>query len=162
MDILVRPAELPDYDAIHAINEAAIPAVSSITMRELQELAEQSFDFTVALADGHIAAFIMAMQQGQPYQSPNYRWFAEHYEKFVYIDRVAVSPKFKGRGIGRKLYANVEAEARKVAPVLTCEVNLIPRNDESLAFHSKLGFHEVGQQDIEAENKRVSLLVKRL
>ncbi len=104
----------------------------------------------------------MSLQPGQPYQSPNYRWFSEHYPKFVYVDRIAVSPAFKGKGIGRALYLNVENLARRVAPVVTCEVNLIPANPDSLAFHKKLGFTEVGQQNTESGKKRVSLLAKML
>ena len=161
MDIVLRPATAADFAAVHAINEGAAPAVSNITMPELRDLATMCCDFSVVTADGQLAGFMMAMQQGQPYESMNYRWFAEHYEQFVYVDRIAVSPAFKGLGIGRSLYANIEHFTRKVAPVLTCEVNLKPRNDESLAFHAKLGFREVGQQGTE-DGKWVSLLVKEL
>jgi hypothetical protein len=115
------------------------------------------------LADGELAGFLMALQPGQAYQSENYRWFSEHYEKFVYVDRIAVSPNYKGRGIGRALYADVQSFATKAAaPILTCEVNLIPANPDSMAFHMKLGFAEVGQQNTEGGSKRVSLLVKTL
>jgi len=162
MELILRPALPSDYDAVRVINEGAVPDVSSITMDELHGLAKQCCDFTVVLADGQVAAFMMAMQEGQPYQSLNYLWFADRYEKFVYVDRIAVSSAFKGRGIGRALYSNIENFARDVAPVLTCEVNLIPLNADSLAFHRKLGFTEVGQQDTEGGKKRVSLLVKLL
>ncbi len=162
MDTVLRPATAADFAAIRAINEEAAPAVSNITMSELRDLATMCCDFSVVTADGQIAGFMMAMKQGQPYESSNYLWFVEHYEKFVYVDRIAVSPAFKGRGIGRLLYANIEGFARKVATVLTCEVNVKPRNEESLVFHAKLGFVEVGQQDTEGGEKRVSLLVKML
>ena len=162
MPFVLRPADPPDYEAIRAINENAVPDLSSITMDELQDLAKQCCDFSVAMVDDQIAGFMMALQPGQPYQSPNYRWFSERYPEFVYVDRIAISPVFKGKGIGRALYANIEKFARTVAPVVTCEVNLIPPNPDSLAFHKKLGFTEVGQQDTEAGKKRVSLLVKEL
>ena len=162
MGIILRPAQPADYERIYSINEDAAPAVSNITMDELRELAAMCCDFSVALADETIAGFMMAMHEGQPYESLNYRWFAEHYDKFVYVDRIAVAPEFKGRGVGRMLYANFEAFAQKHAPVLTCEVNVRPRNDESLAFHAMLGFVEVGQQDTEGGKKRVSLMIKRI
>lgn len=144
------------------MNEAAAPAVSNVSLEEIGQLAPLCCDFTVAVVGNQIAGFMMAMRAGQPYESVNYQWFAERYEKFVYVDRIAVSPEFKGRGIGRALYDNIETFARQVAPVLTCEVNLMPRNEESLAFHAKLGFVEVGQQDTEGGKKRVSLLTKKL
>ena len=104
----------------------------------------------------------MALRPGQSYQSLNYRWFSERYENFVYIDRIAVAPAYKGRGIGRALYADVESLAATTAPILTCEVNLVPSNADSMAFHTKLGFAEVGQQVTEGGKKRVSLMVKTL
>lgn len=162
MSIAIRAAKLSDYEVIRAINEGAVPAVSSISMPELRALAKQCCHFSVALADGDLAGFLVALQPGQEYQSENYRWFSEHYKSFVYVDRIAVSPAFKGRGIGRALYAEIEQFAVKVAPVLTCEVNLIPPNPESMAFHKTLGFSEVGQQNTEGGKKRVSLLVKPL
>jgi len=163
MSIAIRPAELRDFELIRAINEGAVPDVSTITREELDALAKQCCYFSVALADGELSGFLMALQPGQVYQSENYRWFAAHYENFVYVDRIAVSPACKGRGIGRALYGDVENFARKAAaPILTCEVNLIPPNPDSMAFHKKIGFTEVGQQSTEGGKKRVSLLVKTL
>jgi hypothetical protein len=44
------------------------------------------------------------------------------------------------------------------APVVTAEVNMEPPNPGSLAFHHRLGFREVGQQDTYGGSVRVSLL----
>jgi predicted GNAT superfamily acetyltransferase len=88
--------------------------------------------------------------------------FPSTYKNFVYVDRIAVAPAYKGRGIGRAFYSDIERFADSVAPILTCEVNLDPPNPESIAFHTKLGFAEVAQQDTEGGKKRVSLMVKPL
>ena len=64
--------------------------------------------------------------------------------------------------MGRALYAEVLDQLTGSAPVLFCEVNLRPRNDRSLAFHAAVGFREVGQQDTDGGNKRVSLLALEL
>jgi predicted GNAT superfamily acetyltransferase len=45
--------------------------------------------------------------------------------------------------------------------VFALEVNLEPRNDQSLAFHAALGFVEVGQQMTDY-GTRVSLMTKPL
>ncbi|MHB1091087.1 MAG: hypothetical protein ACYC06_04325 [Ilumatobacteraceae bacterium] len=45
--------------------------------------------------------------------------------------------------------------------LLTCEVNLQPPNPDSLRFHQRLGFGEVGQQESKP-GLIVSLLAKRL
>ena len=155
----IRPAEKADYAAILAMNEGALPHVSSLTEAGFSELAGQSFYFVVALVDGAVAGFLMALRPGEDYRSLNYRWFSERYASFVYIDRIVVGPQFNGLGIGRALYADVERAARGVAPILTCEVNLEPPNPGSVAFHGKLGFAEVGQL-VADEGKLVSLMVK--
>jgi len=162
MSIMIRPAHADDFAAIHTMNEGAVPDVSSITLEELLTLAKQCCYFVVALVDGERAGFFMALRPGQAYQSLNYRWFSERYESFIYIDRIVVSPAYKGRGIGRALYDDVEKFAAGTVPVLTCEVNLVPPNPDSIAFHKKLGFAEAGQQNTEGGTKRVSLMVKAL
>ena len=95
------------------------------------------------------------------YRSDNYRWFSERYEHFIYVDRVVVAPNEWGMGIGRALYTEfVSAVDRH--PVLCAEVNLLPRNDRSLAFHEAFGFVPVGEQDTEGGSKRVQMLVLEL
>ena len=160
----IRAAEKTDYAAVLAMNEGALPHVSSLTAADLSEIAGQSFYFGVAWVDGAVAGFLMALRPGEDYPSLNYRWFCERYASFVYIDRIVVGPQFNGLGIGRALYVDVErvtllSGESGVAPILTCEVNLEPPNPGSMAFHKKLGFGEVGQL-VADEGKLVSLMVK--
>jgi len=155
----IRVGERSDYAAVLAMNESALPHVSSLTESEFSVLAGQCFYFGVAWVDGAVAGFLMALRPGEDYPSLNYRWFSDRYASFVYIDRIVVAPQFNGLGIGRALYADVERSARGVAPILTCEVNLDPPNPGSVAFHGKLGFKEVGQL-VADEGKLVSLMVK--
>jgi uncharacterized protein len=66
----------------------------------------------------------------------------------MYLDRVAFDADAQGRGLGTRLYAEldrlmVEAGANHLA----LEVNVDPPNEQSLAFHARRGFREVGQQD---------------
>ena len=155
----IRAAERADYAAVLAMNEDALPHVSSLTESEFSVLAGQCFYFGIAWVDGAVAGSLMALRPGEDYRSLNYRWFSDRYASFVYIDRIVVAPQFNGLGIGRALYADVERAARDTAPILTCEVNLDPPNPGSLAFHKKLGFAEVGQL-LADEGKLVSLMVK--
>jgi predicted GNAT superfamily acetyltransferase len=83
MPVTIRPADLVEYDAIRAINEHAVPAVSSISMVELSALAKQCCYFSVAIDErGAIAGFLMALRPGEAYRSENYRWFSEHLQEF--------------------------------------------------------------------------------
>ena len=162
MTTVIEPATGADLSAVLAINQACVPHVSSIPLEELRDLARQACHFTVVRADGKVVGFMLALGPGQHYESLNYRWFSEHYGNFVYVDRIAFASGFRGAGLGRKLYDHLEREYKGRVPVITCEVNLLPPNPDSLAFHKRLGFEEVGQQDTEGGRKRVSLLAKQL
>jgi len=159
---VIESATEADLPAVHAINQACVPHLSSITLEELRELARQACHFTVVKTDGKVVGFMLALGPGQRYESLNYRWFSERYEDFVYVDRIAFASGFRGAGLGRRLYENIEGEYKGRASVITCEVNLLPPNPESLAFHKRLGFEEVGQQDTEGGKKRVSLLARAI
>ena len=106
----------------------------------------------------------MVLGPDADYGSGNFVWFRERYESFVYLDRVAISPTFQRRGIGRALYDEVErlvVERMPHAAEFCLEVNVRPRNDTSLAFHDALGFVEVAQRETDY-GARVSMMTKRL
>ena len=107
-----------------------------------------------------IAGFVIAMDETSAYQSMNYLWFRARYPRFTYVDRIAIVPELKGRGLGRRIYDELGAMVRDRSPLIACEVNVRPPNPESVAFHARIGFREVGQQDAEAGKKRVSLLIR--
>lgn len=148
-----------DHRAVHDINEAGTPGVHTASLEELAAITRLACISLVAEEDGAVVAFCQVLTPGAPYRSVNYRWFSSRYDDFVYLDRVAVAPDYRGRGIGAALYAEVERRARAVW--FTLEVNLVPRNEGSLRFHAREGFHEVGQQDTDY-GARVSLMAKRL
>jgi uncharacterized protein len=155
-----------DLAAVHAINDAAYPAVGRETPEDLAHIATASL-ISLVVEDvdvGTIAGFCMVLDPEADYDSGNFEWFRERYDDFVYLDRVAIDPAFQRRGLGQRLYAEVErlaAERRPNAAHFTLEVNLRPRNDQSLAFHAGLGFVEAGQRETEY-GALVSLMVKPL
>ena len=162
MQIEIRPAQPGDYAAVHAINEASVPHVTHVSRDELVEFAQQCFYFRIAVDGGKCLGFLMAMRPGEAYESPHYQWFSRAYDNFVYVDRIAVASDGKGRGIGRALYEDLEREVKPDAKLITCEVNLLPPNPDSFAFHTRLGFAEVGQLESEGGKKKVSLMAKNL
>ncbi|MEM1092882.1 MAG: GNAT family N-acetyltransferase [Pseudomonadota bacterium] len=151
----VRPDELP---WVQQTNNDATPAVNHLEIERLEQLYGYSALLRIAELDGTPAGFLLAMTADSDYDSVNYRWFQQQYEQFVYIDRVVIAPGFRRKGVGRVLYADIQSFTEQNAPLLTCEVNLKPSNPGSVLFHSTYGFHEVGQQDTEGGDKRVSLL----
>jgi predicted GNAT superfamily acetyltransferase len=162
--VLIRPYDPADLVAIHAINQAEVPAVGSETAQTIDHIATESTVALVAEFDSEIAGFCLVLGPDADYGSTNYSWFSERYDDFIYLDRVAISPAHQRRGIGRLLYVEVErlvSERRPTATDFTLEVNLRPRNDQSLGFHANLGFVEVGQRET-AYGTLVSLMSKRL
>ena len=90
---------------------------------------------------GRLAGFLLAYAEESRLDAINFRWVQGHLNGFVYIDRVIVDPAARGNGVGRQLYAEAEAVARRRgARWLACEVNAKPPNPVSDAFHARLGF----------------------
>jgi len=154
-------ARASDYPTILALNAQAVPDVNLIDTDKLAHLHQQAVALIAARdpkdADV-VAGFLLALDESASYESVNYRYFQQHYPEFVYVDRIVVDPDYKRQGIGRSFYARL-FELAGSKPV-TCEVNLLPANPDSLAFHTRLGFRQVGEQNTEAGSKRVALLVR--
>ena len=147
-----------DVEAALALNNANVPALNELDGPEVARLAALAEAALVAEVDGRFAGFCWVIGPQQPYGSLNYGWFSRMYERFVYLDRIAVLPHFRRYGIGRRFYDALVEEFTGRWPVLTCEVNVRPRNDASLAFHHAIWFREVGQQETDGGSKTVSLL----
>jgi predicted GNAT superfamily acetyltransferase len=150
-----------DADAVLALNAGSVAVLSPLDALRLRALAAQAALFRVAVDDGAVVAFLLALREGSAYESPNYRWFAARYPRFLYIDRVVVAPAARGGGLGAALYADLFAFARAAGlDTVACEFDIEPPNEASRRFHARFGFAEVGHQRL-AGGKRVSLQVAR-
>lgn len=148
-----------DLAIAHAINQENVPAVGEETIVDFEHIFGVSSMNLVVEAEGAVRGFCMVLPPGVDYDSPNYLYFCDNYTSFVYLDRVAVTDGWRGRGIGPLLYREVEQRAQ--ADWFTLEVNVKPLNEGSLRFHAREGFVEVSQQETRP-GKTVSLMAKRL
>jgi predicted GNAT superfamily acetyltransferase len=57
----IRDFIAQDLVAIHATNEANLPHVNSLNLEQFTELANKTAYFKVAIVDGELAGFLMAM-----------------------------------------------------------------------------------------------------
>jgi predicted GNAT superfamily acetyltransferase len=154
----LRPATPADFPWILQLNQASVQFLSPLDAERLALLHGQAAYHRVAEDGGEIVAFLMAFREGAAYDSPNYRWFAARYERFLYIDRVVVSASRQGRGIGRLFYADLLSfAADRGVRTVTCEFDLDPPNEPSRRFHAGFGFVQVGTQVYGPGRKRVSL-----
>jgi len=142
---------------IVALNNAHATELSWLDAKQLGVLLNQAF---YARSIGHAEAFLLAFDETAVYGSPNYLWFRERYPRFVYIDRVVVSPAARRRGHAQRLYADLSQRAAAGRhSVICCEVNLDPPNPASDAFHAALGFTEVGRAALHGRGKTVRYLI---
>jgi len=155
-------------DRIAQDDEAAILALNNEHAAELSWLEPERLSFLLGEAFyarriGDLEAFIMTFDQEANYDSPNFVWFRERYDRFIYVDRVVVAAHARGRGHARRLYQDLFDHAQRAGHTLvTCEVNTDPPNPASDAFHAALGFTEVGDAVIHGGQKAVRYYVKQI
>lgn len=154
----IRKAENRDLKKILELNEESVHFLSPLNMEKLEHLVSQAEVLEVVEVDGEVEAFILTITEGKAYDSVNYLWFTERYERFLYIDRVVVSVKMHGNGLGGMLYKSIfEFAKENKIPFVTAEIDINPPNPGSLTFHEKYGFSEVGKQSVAEGKKVVSL-----
>lgn len=148
-----QPGELLSVDrmmALHRLNEANAPEVGSLEPSVFAALLQKAqrvwtIDDPMKCGDDP-AGLLVVMRREANYDSPNFQWFQRGFDRFAYVDRIAIDERSRRQGVGEALYLTLEAWARhRGLKRIVCEVNLHPRNETSLAFHFAFGFREVGQ-----------------
>jgi len=136
----IRHARDSDLDAITAMSNKESQWVGTAD-RPFFEKYISLPEFLVAKAtNGAIAGFVLGMTPEVDYDSLNFIWFRDRFNPFLYIDRVVVAPEYRRQGLATEFYNRLK-QAEK-GP-LVCEVCV--KNDESIAFHERFGFTNIGQ-----------------
>ena len=159
MPVLRRITE-SDFDDVLALNAVNVQALAPMDEPRLHQLRGWADRFDVVEVDGAFAGFVVTFAAGSAYDSENYRWFTDRFgDRFYYLDRIVLDDRFRRRGLGGFVYDDVEGAAARYDR-LALEVNLVPRNEPSLAFHGGRGFAEVGR--LGDEDHLVVLMTKEL
>lgn len=160
--ITLRDAAPDDTAAIVAMNAAVVDVTSPMDAERLAHLREIAAYALVAEKAGGIVGFILAIECGAPYENANFEWFSQRLRNFVYVDRIVIAAEGQGAGLGRQFYAQVaNAAVARGCLLMAAEMDLEPANAQSLSFHEKLGFAELGQRRYES-GKVVSMQVRGL
>lgn len=165
---MTSETKLLPIDAVAPSDEAAILSLNNRHAEELSWLEEERLSLLLGQAFyarriGTVEAFIMTFDQDASYDSPNFLWLKQRYPRFVYVDRVVVDETARGRGHARRFYEDLFEQAKRAGHgVVTCEVNADPPNPASDAFHTRLGFHEIGTAAIHGGKKIVRYFAREI
>lgn len=156
----IRPVVDVDVQAVLALNEESVWALSPLDETGFARHVATAAHAVVCEVDGKVAAFAFAYAPGTSYDSVNYRWFAERFQDFLYLDRIAVGASYRRNGIAALMYDEIE-QAATAHERMVCEVNSQPPNEASLAFHAARGYRELGHL-VQADGHETAMLEKLL
>ena len=155
----IRALQISDSSSIWEINEQGLPGTGKVSEQEILDLLNYS-SLSIGLFDSNsLLGFVICLPPKTAYGSLNYLWFNERYDDFLYVDRIAVSIANRDQKIGSKLYQAVTDTASKLGVPIAAEVNLRPPNPDSVRFHQRHGFTEIGQ--FEHGQKAVIMMLKQ-
>lgn len=158
--LTLREPTRADWPRLLELNLASERELSALDEQRLEWILSLAHSAVAVEAEREIVGFALAIAPGTPYDSENYRWFAARFEQFLYLDRIVVAESQRRRGIATQLYDAMEAAARPLGRMV-CEVNVLPANPASLAFHAARGYAEIGRLEHGPE-KVVALLSKEI
>ena len=160
-EVSIRDIRSADLGWLLALNNASVPHVNLLERDGLAGILDLAAYARCTVQDGRPAGALIGLWPGTDYASSHYRWFEEHHQGFLYIDRVMIDSSARKGGHGRRLYADIERFARDHgARSIACEVNSEPPNPVSMRFHEALGFRPVGELANDDRSKCVVLLMK--
>ncbi len=142
-----------DLGWVHALNQTHATELSSQTPAAFRALIARA-RYARAIEDE--GAFLLAFDRRPAPFSPNFDWFQARFERFLYIDRIAVDARHRRKGLAQALYGDLAAFARDAGfQMLAAEVNSDPPNPASDALHAALGFTVVGEAYLADRDKTV-------
>ena len=139
------------------LNEQSVKVLSPLDRNALLSLIGLSALSVVVEEDQQVAGFLIGLTHDAVYESINYAWFNNQYDRFFYVDRIVVSNRFRGLGIASLLYQHIiKWTENHTLPHVFAEIDVLPPNTPSLLFHQKFGFKEL-ELLRHSEHKMVSL-----
>lgn len=159
----IRAVTAADIDRVVEVNRANEPEVGPLDDVRIELFLDRADRFEVVEVGGKIAGVFVGLVEGLDYASPNYRWFCDRHERFAYVDRIALQPTARGLGVAASIYGGFADWARSTGRAVVCaEVNTVPPNPRSLAFHRRQGFVTVDEIAPYGGDERVAMVEKAL
>jgi uncharacterized protein len=160
MNDRISPAPIPEDPILNLVDLdlTALTVLNNHYARETSLLSDEQFASMIRMAFyargfGPAltpAALLIAFDQQAPYENPNFQFFRDLHQRFIYVDRLITASHARRRGLARRLYDDLFLRAAQAGHrVVGCEVNFDPPNPASDAFHAGMGFIEVGRARLE-------------
>lgn len=157
---LLRPLEPGDHARVLDLNARNVELLAPMDEARLAQLIGWADRADAISLDGEVAGFVLTFAPGTAYDSANYRWFgAQLGDGFYYLDRIVLDDAFRRRGLGARVYDELERTAAAYGRMVL-EVNVEPPNEPSLAFHRARGYADLAV--LGDDGKRVLLMEKVL
>ena len=109
---LISAQSLAVQAALRALNNANARETSFLTDEDWRELVAGAFAATCATG---AAALLIALDHDAKYRSVDFKWFRARRRRFVYVDRIVVSERDRGRGLATCLYRDLFERAREAS-----------------------------------------------
>ena len=149
------------FDKILKMNAAFVHWLSPLDKAGLKALISSCI-YARQIGSGDAVLLAIASETEMADHS-NLSWLKSRNENFIYIDRVIVSAPAQGNGYAGLLYTDLATFAQVNGyDSLTCEVNLLPANPGSHAFHLRHGYHPQGDFNHPHTGKSVRYYAKAL
>lgn len=157
----LRPIDLDavaDVREVLDLNARDVHWLSPMDEDRLRVLVELADRADILEVDDNPAGFVICFGPDAKYDSPFYRWHAEHYADFYYLDRIVLNERLRRQGLASFMYDELETVAREHGR-MNLEVSI--GNEASLAFHRNRGYVDVADLE-DAPGHLVTLMVKEL
>jgi len=155
---LITAQDADVESALLALNNAHARETSFLTMPEWRALVGLAY---AATCIDQAAALMIAVGDAAAYDGVNFQWFKSKLDRYIYVDRIIVAESHRGAGLARTLYDDLFERMRASGHhTVACEVNAVPPNPGSKAFHAGLGFLEIGRATLHDRGKTVKYLIK--
>ena len=162
MNFNIKSATIADLDFVLSLNQESINAVSNSNLKKMKHFLDISSYFKILRIADNPVGFLIGIMPGQDYESENYIWINKKYNSFIYVDRIIIDKSHRSKGLGIYFYNHLIKSYRGKVDNILCEVNINPYNKQSINFHKKYGFKEIGDKEIENGAKKVSYMLYKI
>jgi len=156
--VTLRPIADADRAFVLELNRESVHFLAPMDDVHLTRLLGWATFAEIAEQDGERVGFVLLFASGSAYDGLNYAWFSERYDDFLYLDRIVIAAAHRRAGHASAIYDLVEQRHARIA----LEVNIVPPNDASLAFHRGRGYGRAGERASDDGTHVVEMMIREL